>query len=90
MMRASSRASADPTAEPAGVPRTPKRATRARTRTDIYTLYGSYASYYTAKARACPRKKGVPFVERLPSPVLLCCVSAITVNSFWLRLFITS
>jgi glutathione S-transferase len=33
----------------------------------MYTLYGSYASYYTAKARACLRKKGVPFVERLPS-----------------------
>jgi glutathione S-transferase len=32
-----------------------------------YVLYGSYASYYTAKARACLRKKGVPFVERLPS-----------------------
>ena len=32
-----------------------------------YTLYGSYASYYTAKVRACLRKKGIPFVERLPS-----------------------
>ena len=32
-----------------------------------YTLYGSYASYYTAKVRAYLRKKGVPFVERLPS-----------------------
>ena len=31
------------------------------------TLYGSYASYYTAKVRACLRKKGIPFVERLPS-----------------------
>lgn len=35
--------------------------------TETYTLYGSYASYYTAKVRACLRKKGVPFVERLPS-----------------------
>ena len=34
---------------------------------DPYILYGSYASYYTAKARAYLRKKGVPFVERLPS-----------------------
>jgi glutathione S-transferase len=32
-----------------------------------YTLYGSYASYYTAKVRAYLRKKGIPFVERLPS-----------------------
>lgn len=32
-----------------------------------YTLYGSYASYYTAKSRSHLRKKGVPFVERLPS-----------------------
>ncbi len=32
-----------------------------------YTLYGSYASYFTAKSRAYLRKKGVPFVERLPS-----------------------
>lgn len=32
-----------------------------------YTLYGSYASYYTAKTRAYLRKKGIPFVERLPS-----------------------
>ncbi|MCS5573803.1 MAG: glutathione S-transferase N-terminal domain-containing protein, partial [Pseudomonadales bacterium] len=35
--------------------------------TDIYTLYGSYASYYTAKVRSYLRKKGIPFVERLPS-----------------------
>ena len=34
---------------------------------DTYTLYGSYASYYTAKVRAYLRKKNVPFVERLPS-----------------------
>ena len=34
---------------------------------DHYTLYGSYASYYTAKSRSYLRKKGVPFVERLPS-----------------------
>ena len=34
---------------------------------DTYTLYGSYASYYTAKVRAYLRKKGIPFVERLPS-----------------------
>jgi glutathione S-transferase len=32
-----------------------------------YTLYGSYASYYTAKTRSQLRKKGIPFVERLPS-----------------------
>lgn len=32
-----------------------------------YVLYGSYASYYTAKVRSYLRKKGVPFVERLPS-----------------------
>lgn len=35
--------------------------------TDTYTLYGAYASYYTAKSRSLLRKKGVPFVERLPS-----------------------
>ncbi len=35
--------------------------------TATYTLYGSYASYYTAKVRTYLRKKGVPFVERLPS-----------------------
>jgi glutathione S-transferase len=34
---------------------------------DVYTLYGSYASYFTAKSRAYLRKKGIPFVERLPS-----------------------
>jgi len=34
---------------------------------ETYTLYGSYASYYTAKVRAYLRKKGIPFVERLPS-----------------------
>ncbi len=34
---------------------------------DPYTLYGSYASYYTAKVRAYLRKKQIPFVERLPS-----------------------
>ena len=34
---------------------------------DPYRLYGSYASYYTAKVRAYLRKKGIPFVERLPS-----------------------
>lgn len=34
---------------------------------DTYTLYGSHASYYTAKSRAMMRKKGIPFVERLPS-----------------------
>jgi glutathione S-transferase len=32
-----------------------------------YVLYGSYASYYTAKTRSLLRKKGVDFVERLPS-----------------------
>lgn len=30
-------------------------------------LYGSYASYYTAKTRCYLRKKGIPFVERPPS-----------------------
>lgn len=33
----------------------------------FYTLYGSYASYYTAKTRTYLRKKGITFVERLPS-----------------------
>ena len=32
-----------------------------------YTLFGSYASYYTAKSRSYLRKKNIPFVERLPS-----------------------
>lgn len=32
-----------------------------------HILYGSYASYYTAKVRAYLRKKGIPFIERLPS-----------------------
>lgn len=32
-----------------------------------YVLYGSYASYYTAKTRSYLRKKGIPFIERLPS-----------------------
>ena len=32
----------------------------------VYTLYGSYASYATAKPRSYLRKKGIPFVERLP------------------------
>ncbi len=32
----------------------------------IYTLYGSYASYATAKPRSYLRKKGIPFVERVP------------------------
>ncbi len=31
------------------------------------TLYGSYASYSTAKVRSYLRKKGIPFIERLPS-----------------------
>lgn len=35
-----------------------------------YTLYGSYASYYTAKTRSYLRKKGIPFIERLPSDPL--------------------
>ena len=35
-----------------------------------YILYGSYASYYTAKSRAYLRKKGIGFVERLPSDPL--------------------
>ena len=30
-------------------------------------LYGSHASYATAKTRAYLRKKGIPFVERLPA-----------------------
>ena len=29
-------------------------------------LYGSYASYVTAKTRCYLLKKGIPFVERLP------------------------
>lgn len=32
-----------------------------------YYLYGSHASYYTAKTRSYLRKKGIAFVERLPS-----------------------
>jgi glutathione S-transferase len=32
-----------------------------------YFLYGAYASFYTAKTRSYLRKKGIPFVERLPS-----------------------
>ena len=36
----------------------------------VYTLYGSYASYYTAKVRGYLRKKGIAFVERLPSDPL--------------------
>lgn len=35
--------------------------------TDPYVLYGSHASYYTAKTRSYLRKKGIPYVERLPS-----------------------
>ncbi len=35
--------------------------------TDPYTLFGSHASYFTAKTRSYLRKKGIPFVERLPS-----------------------
>ena len=38
--------------------------------TGHYTLYGAYASYYTAKSRTYLRKKGIPFVERLPSDPL--------------------
>ena len=38
--------------------------------TGHYTLYGAYASYYTAKSRSYLRKKGIPFVERLPSDPL--------------------
>ena len=37
------------------------------TMADHYTLFGAYASYYTAKTRGYLRKKGIPFVERLPS-----------------------
>jgi len=32
-----------------------------------YVLYGSHASYATAKSRSYLRKKGIPFIERLPS-----------------------
>ena len=32
-----------------------------------YVLYGAYASYATAKSRSYLRKKGIPFVERLPA-----------------------
>ncbi|MBP7648354.1 MAG: glutathione S-transferase [Phenylobacterium sp.] len=32
-----------------------------------FTLYGAYASLYTGKTRSYLRKKGVPFIERLPS-----------------------
>jgi len=33
----------------------------------FYVLYGSHASYATAKSRSYLRKKGIPFLERLPS-----------------------
>ena len=32
-----------------------------------YVLYGSHASYATAESRSYLRKKGIPFVERLPA-----------------------
>ena len=35
-----------------------------------YILFGSYASYYTAKSRSYLRKKAIPFIERLPSDPL--------------------
>ena len=35
--------------------------------TQPYVLYGAQSSYYTARVRACLRKKSVPYVERLPS-----------------------
>ena len=31
-----------------------------------YTLYGSYASYHTAKTRSYLLEKGTPFIERVP------------------------
>ena len=57
---------------------------------DQYTLYGSYASYYTAKVRSYLRKKGVPFVERLPAircSVTKCAprLAAIAFRSCWRR-----
>lgn len=33
---------------------------------DLYILYGSHVSYATAKSRSYLRKKGIPFVERVP------------------------
>lgn len=36
------------------------------TENDVYTLYGSHVSYATAKSRSYLRKKGIPFVERVP------------------------
>jgi glutathione S-transferase len=35
--------------------------------TTPYILYGAYASFYTGKTRSYLRKKGIPFIERLPS-----------------------
>ena len=35
--------------------------------TSPYILYGSHVSYATAKSRSYLRKKGIPFIERLPS-----------------------
>ena len=35
--------------------------------TTPYILYGSHVSYATAKSRSYLRKKGIPFIERLPS-----------------------
>jgi glutathione S-transferase len=44
---------------------------QARTGIDMtaapYVLYGSHASYHTAKTRAYLRKKGLPFIERVPA-----------------------
>ena len=34
---------------------------------DPYILYGVWSSYYTGKVRSYLRKKGLPFVERLPA-----------------------
>ena len=34
---------------------------------DPYVLYGSHASYATARTRSFLRKKRIPFIERLPS-----------------------
>jgi glutathione S-transferase len=44
----------------------PGKSVGQKSQQSVYTLYGSYASYATAKSRSYLRKKGIPFVERVP------------------------
>ena len=41
--------------------------TAAKEQEGVYVLYGSYASYFTAKSRSYLRKQCIPFIERPPS-----------------------